>query len=171
MDQDFIEKSMDILMGSDNVEDISGNKGESLIKTRQKFKDVYFGNNTRIKITDDGKLLVEGDPVTSREQLQNALFSYTNAKGIPARNSLNVFQNYAAGVPFYTIKGDKIVLDAKGKSKAEYVNFVLQNSFTGMVPEATGDFVNRHPYFGFKILDSEQDKVSRKKTKIGRAHV
>jgi hypothetical protein len=165
MDPDFIEKALDILMGSENVEDISGNKGESLIKIRQKFKDVYFGNNTRIKITNDGQLLVEGSPATSREQLKNTLFTYVNAKGAPARNSVNVYQNYAAGVPFYTVKGDKIVLDAKGKSKADYINFILQNSFTEMTPEASGDFVNRHPYFGFKILDSEQDKVSEKKTK------
>jgi len=165
VDPDFIEKSLDILMGSKNVEDIEGKKDENLIKLRQKFKDVYFGNNPRIKIADNGSVLVEGVPVTSREQLRNSLLTYENNKGVTARNSLNVYQNYAGGVPFYTVKKDKIVLEAKGKSKPDYINFLLQNSFTEMVPDASGDFINKHPYLGFRILDSEQVKVSKGKAK------
>jgi len=165
IDPDFIEKSLDILMGAKNVEDIEGKKDENLIKLRQKFKDVYFGNNPRIKIADNGSVLVEGVPVTSREQLRNSLLTYENNKGVTARNSLNVYQNYAGGVPFYTVKKDKIVLEAKGKSKPDYINFLLQNSFTEMVPDASGDFINKHPYLGFRILDSEQVKVSKGKAK------
>jgi len=159
-DSQFIEDAIDILLG-ENVVDMDGEQNDSLKDWREQFRKVFFGNNFRLKVKD-GILMLNNAPVTDRETIKQALLFYTKKDGNKARNSFNLYQDYAKGVPSYTRKGDKILLSKDGMTPAQYVNFILERSFTYFQPDENGVFKDVNPYFAYSVSALEFEKLKQK---------
>ena len=159
-DPQFIEDAIDILLG-ENVVDMDGEQNDSLKDWREQFRKVFFGNNFRLKVKD-GILMLNNAPVTDRETIKQALLFYTKKDGNKARNSFNLYQDYAKGVPSYTRKGDKILLSKDGMTPAQYVNFILERSFTYFQPDENGVFKDVNPYFAYSVSALEFEKLKQK---------
>jgi len=158
-DSQFIEDAIDILLG-ENVVDMDGEQNDSLKDWREQFRKVFFGNNFRLKVKD-GILMLNNAPVTDRETIKQALLFYTKKDGNKARNSFNLYQDYAKGVPSYTRKGDKILLSKDGMTPAQYVNFILERSFTYFQPDENGVFKDVNPYFAYSVSALEFEKLKQ----------
>jgi hypothetical protein len=157
-DSQFVEDAIDILLGGENVLDQDGEKNDSLKEWREQFRKVFFGNNRSLSVKN-GVLMLNNAPVTDRAIIREALKTYETKEGKTARNSFNLFQKYHNGVPSYTRSGDKILLSKDGMSGQQYLNFILERSFTYFQPNENGEFKDINPYFSYSVSALEFEKL------------
>lgn len=164
----FLEDSIKIIMGGPEVTDSSGKVNKNSIALRQEFLRVYYGNNSRVRINGKGEpCLVTKDTdgktlwsvIKSEDELRKALTTYTARDGKEYNSAINAYQNYAGGVVGFESKNGKYVLTSGGRSGTEYVNFIINNSFTFTQPNGEGNFTPFHPYFVFEPTNSTKEEI------------
>ena len=167
---EFLDDSVKIILGI-NTTDTSGNKGKAEVALRQKFLKVYYGNSS-IRINESGLVYrvtkEEGKqkwtPLTTEEEVRDALVSYTNNKGKAVPSSINIYQEYSKGVTSFNKTKDGYEL-FDDSSADKYLNFIIANSFTYSQPNLQGNFNPLHPYLMFEPTLETKDLIKDFKEK------
>lgn len=159
--KDLLDAAVDIIFG--DVVDETGKKSPVLDFDRQKFVKVFFGNVKAIQFVD-GQFMINGAPVTSKEQIKDALSFFVGKKtGKATPNTINYYSNYSEGVPFYERKADgSLVLKPSALGAIEYRKFIQANAVTYLQKNAEGEIKEINGYLSFEEIPSELSKVEVK---------
>ncbi|NBP14005.1 hypothetical protein EBU95_06320 [bacterium] len=145
---EFMQKTLDILMKSDNVVDIE-NKGESplLEDLRNKFLDVYFGNNKNLKSI---KERLANNSIT-REELEKELTTFIGKTGKPLDSILNFYAANSNGVVSFRVLSNGKIQVYETNDNTEYLKFISDHAYTNATPNADNKIVSVQPYFVYSV--------------------
>jgi len=159
--QDLLDAAVDIIFG--DVTDETGKKSNVLDFDRQKFVKVFFGNVKAVQFVD-GQFMINGAPVTSKEQIKETLSYFIGTKtGKATPTTINYFSNYSSGVPFYQRKADgSLTLKPDGMTPVQYRKFIQNNAVTYLQKNAEGEVKEINGYLTFEEMPSEVSKIEAK---------
>jgi hypothetical protein len=155
--QDLLDAAVDIIYG--DVVDDAGKKSNVLDFDRQKFVKVFFGNVKAIQFVD-GQFMINGAPVSSKDQIREALTYFIGKTGKAIPSTINYFSNYSGGVPFYERKSDgSLVLRPDGMTPVQYRKFIQNNAVTYLQKNAQGEVKEVNGYLTFEEMSPEMSKI------------